>query len=705
MDIPNLKNLPVPQLEEFVLSMGEQKFRAKQILKWIYQKRLSDFNEMTNMPKTLRSALAEKSSIAKLDPHVILESSSGDAVKFGFVLPDTDLVSESVLLIDDDRRTACVSSQLGCGLGCTFCETAKLGFIRNLTQGEIIGQLIGINDYLADKGDKPVTNIVFMGMGEALSNFDSFISSLKIIMHEDAFNIGARRITVSTAGVIPSIEKLMREDLTIGLAISLNAWNNDLRSRYMPVNKKYPIEQLIQIAKRYYSQTGRRVTFEYVLIRGVTDTDEAAASLEKYLGGFPCKINLIPVNPVSTNTICASQDNVPASSSVQIANAQRLSSPGTGAVERFSDELHRRNLAATIRRSRGQDIMGACGQLTARLKNAAAALCVIVTLAFTLSFAQDDDGGPAAPKFHLFSRAVPPSPVSQSLAGAGTAMTLDGFGGLVNPALTNAALTGRNTKAAGVAAAGFGRTDSLFNQAVLPFAAVFSDQNGMMGAYYRYMRGDRGSAHGLTVNFAGTLFEQVDEQGAVEFGLNMRYEGSNRRHDTGLDAEGKTQTQVVHGKSVLLDIGFYQPRIYPGLDFALVINNVTGYIWTDIDGANQKEGWADAVHTAMTIGAVYTLPLWSQAALRLPFDVEFANLFTRSAPAKYVIRTGAEARIAKMYCVRFGYANAPENPLDMITGFNHKNLFFGGAGLSVESIQADFFIGRNEFGISASYWY
>ena len=340
------------QLEDFVLAMGEQKFRAKQIFKWVYQKRLPDFSDMTNMPKTLRSALAERADIDKLELRHILESSYGDAVKFGFLLTGSDYIAESVLLIDGDRRTACVSSQLGCGLGCAFCETAKLGFIRNLTQAEIVGQIIGINDYLAAKGDKLVTNVVFMGMGEALSNFDNFIASLGVIMHEDAFNIGARRITVSTAGVVPSIERLMKEDLTIGLAISLNAWNNEARGEYMPINRKYPIEDLTAIAKRYYNKTGRRVTFEYVLIDGVTDTLEAAGALQKLLGGFPCKINLIPVNPLGDNTA-----------------AGKFKSPDDREVDRFSDELHARGLSATIRRSRGQDIMGACGQLTMRSVN------------------------------------------------------------------------------------------------------------------------------------------------------------------------------------------------------------------------------------------------------------------------------------------------------------------------------------------------
>jgi 23S rRNA (adenine2503-C2)-methyltransferase len=280
--------------------------------------------------------------VDKLEARYILESKQGDAVKFGFVLPDLSGVVESVLLIDDDRRTACISSRLGCGLGCTFCETGKMGFTRNLTQEEILGQLVGINDFQVSRDDRVVTNIVFMGMGEALSNFDNFRSALSIIMNEDAFNIGARRITVSTAGVIPSIERLMEENLTIGLAISLNAWNNQLRSQYMPINDRYPIEMLVRIAKTYHNRTGRRVTFEYVVIDGVTNTSEAVNALESYLGGFPCKVNLIPLNP---------------------GGSMAVGEPGIAAVIQFSEQLHERGLAATVRRSRGQDIMGACGQL------------------------------------------------------------------------------------------------------------------------------------------------------------------------------------------------------------------------------------------------------------------------------------------------------------------------------------------------------
>ncbi|MDR2694419.1 MAG: 23S rRNA (adenine(2503)-C(2))-methyltransferase RlmN [Chitinispirillales bacterium] len=343
--LPNLKDLTLPRLEDFALSLGEQRFRAGQIFKWMYQKRLPDFSEMTNMPKTLRAALSDRASIAKLPPVRALESSAGDAVKFAFALDGSGYAVESVLLIDGERRTACLSSQLGCGLGCAFCETAKMGFIRNLTPSEILGQLVGMNDYQAARGDRVVTNIVFMGMGEALGNYDNFMAALSVIMHEDAFNVGARRITVSTAGVVPGIERLMGEGLTIGLAISLNAWNDDMRDGLMPINKKYPIAGLVDAAKRYYGRTGRRVTFEYVLIEGKTDTAEAAGALFGLLGGFPCKVNLIPVNPVDP----------------------RMAAPDDGAVWRFADALYGLGLAATVRRSRGRDIFGACGQLTAEL--------------------------------------------------------------------------------------------------------------------------------------------------------------------------------------------------------------------------------------------------------------------------------------------------------------------------------------------------
>lgn len=249
MEKDHLKNRSLANFKEAIVAMGEKQFRANQLIKWVYQKRIDTFDQMNNMPKALRDKLDQAFTIEKMKPLVIQKSIHGDAVKFGFSCIESSHVVESVLLSEGKRRTACLSSQLGCGLGCVFCETAKMGFIRNLSQEEIIGQLIGIDDYLAENSDIPVTNIVFMGMGEALSNFDNFRSSLDIIMNEETFGIGGRRITVSTAGVVPSIERLIGENLNIGLAISLNAYSNDQRNTLMPINKKYPIESLVSIAK------------------------------------------------------------------------------------------------------------------------------------------------------------------------------------------------------------------------------------------------------------------------------------------------------------------------------------------------------------------------------------------------------------------------------------------------------------------------
>lgn len=341
--LPHLKNLSVDELYAAVKVLGEPVFRARQILKWVYQKRVAVFDEMTTMSKTLRATLAQQFTVEKLELRKTVVSENRDAVKFTFRLCESSHSVECVLLYDGKRRTACLSSQLGCGLGCVFCATGQMGFIRNLTQEEILGQLIGINDYLVARGDKLVTNIVFMGMGEALSNFDVLRRVLHLIMHEDTFNIGGRRITVSTAGVVPSIDRLMKSDLNIGLAISLNAFSDEERSRLMPINRTYPIASLITAAREFYRKTGRRVTFEYVLIEGQTDTSEAAITLQRLLGGFPCKINLIPVNPGR--------------------GVEGIRPPSEKKLTRFADDLHRRGLSATVRKSRGRDISGACGQL------------------------------------------------------------------------------------------------------------------------------------------------------------------------------------------------------------------------------------------------------------------------------------------------------------------------------------------------------
>lgn len=343
----NLKNLGCRQLKEQLDSLGEPSFRYTQIMKWIYQKRVDEFDQMTNIAKATRERLKEQFTLQKLPVRAVAVSKQKDAVKFGFGLHDNPTIIESVLLYDRHRRTACISSQLGCGLGCVFCETGKQGFERNLTLEEVMGQLIGINDYLEQNGDKPITNIVFMGMGEALSNWEVFRAAIDIIMAEEALNIGGRKITVSTAGVVPSIDRLIAEDLNLGLAISLNTYRNDKRTRIMPINKTYPIESLVSAARRYFEATGRRVTFEYVVIAGENDTPEAAQSLGRLLGNLACKINLIPIN----------------------SSDKALVPPSSQKLESFADSLRQYGMGVTVRTSRGRDISGACGQLRARFSS------------------------------------------------------------------------------------------------------------------------------------------------------------------------------------------------------------------------------------------------------------------------------------------------------------------------------------------------
>ncbi|MFP4418138.1 MAG: 23S rRNA (adenine(2503)-C(2))-methyltransferase RlmN [Chitinispirillaceae bacterium] len=336
-----ITDLTISQLREEISGAGEPAFRARQIIKWVYQKRVSSYDQMRNVAKKSREKLSAMYSVRKLTPTFVLESDAGDAVKFGFSAGNGPLI-ESVLLYDKKRRTACISSQLGCALGCVFCETARLGFIRNLTLHEITGQLIAINDYIAEREDASITNIVFMGMGEALSNFDTFVSAVEIIMHEDGLNLGSRRITVSTAGVIPSIRKLRDTGLNLRLAISLNTYDDALRDKIMPINRRYKIAELVQAADDYARASGNPVTFEYVVISGENDTAEAVGRLKKLLHRVSCKINLIPVNPLTDN---------------------RLHEPTEEALQSFARALRNAGLAVTVRRSRGRDISGACGQL------------------------------------------------------------------------------------------------------------------------------------------------------------------------------------------------------------------------------------------------------------------------------------------------------------------------------------------------------
>mgnify|MGYP002749826306 CR=1 FL=1 len=342
MEREYITNISLDNLRKLLQEKGQPKFRYEQILRWVYQKRIDSFNEMKNLPKSLRDEFSHLFLISKLTIKALQESSDGSAVKFAFKTESDSYIIESVLLYDGKRRSLCISSQLGCGLGCTFCESAKIGFIRNLEQYEILGQIIAANDFLAERSDKLVTNLVFMGMGEALSNYSNFISSLNIMMDNSCFGIGGRKIAVSTAGVIPSLEKFLAEKINVNIAISLNSFSNEKRSKIMPVNKRYPIEDLVAFAVSYYKTARRMVTFEYVVIEQENDTLEAADTLMSILKKVPCKINLIPLND-SKNC--------------------EVKGPLENRLNNFASMLIERGLTVVVRKSRGRDIRGACGQL------------------------------------------------------------------------------------------------------------------------------------------------------------------------------------------------------------------------------------------------------------------------------------------------------------------------------------------------------
>lgn len=342
----SLYNYDNRELLALFKSLKQPAFRVKQIIDWMYGKFVSEFDEMRNIPHSLKGVLQEKYSLALPElVHTVGNPSQG-AVKFAF--KSADDLYESVILFSNKRRTLCVSSQIGCALGCQFCETAKLGFVRNLAVYEIVGQVIRANQYLKGVGEKPISNIVFMGMGEALSNFDNFKKTLSILTSETMLKLGTRKITVSTAGVVHNIQKLIDHKINIGLAISLNASSDAERSAIMPINDRYPIEALLNVAKAYADFRGRPVTFEYVVIANKNDSSESAEQLIRLLRGFPCKVNLIPLNDCTT---------------------EGLYRPSEEYIDLFSKKLHDGGLTVTVRRSGAQDIDGACGQLAGKLSS------------------------------------------------------------------------------------------------------------------------------------------------------------------------------------------------------------------------------------------------------------------------------------------------------------------------------------------------
>ncbi len=340
----NIKSLSISELRRYFESTGEKKYRANQLFKWLWGKGVESFHEMTDIKKEVREKLSEEFYIFRLKIIKILKSRDGTK-KYLFLTEDGNLI-ESVFIPDGRRRTVCVSSQIGCALGCRFCETGKDGLIRDLMFYEISQQVLEI---MKNTGER-ITNVVFMGMGEPLLNMDNVLSAIEILNSPMGMAIGKRRITISTAGVVPGIYSLMERGIKqIKLAVSLNSPFDEIRDNLMPINKKYPIKTLIKSIKDFVKFTGKRVTIEYVLIHGITDRREDAEELIRILRGIPLKINLIPYNPGGDGGF------IP---------------PSRKDVERFANHLFPHLPAVNIRRSRGQDIKGACGQLRAsHIKN------------------------------------------------------------------------------------------------------------------------------------------------------------------------------------------------------------------------------------------------------------------------------------------------------------------------------------------------
>jgi len=338
----NLKGLFLSELEDFLFSLGEKKYRARQLFRWIYQKRVSDFKAMTDLSLSLQLKLKEVAYISELKLIKSITSPLDQTTKFLFELEDGKRI-ESVLIQEGKRKTVCVSTQVGCPLGCQFCATGGMGFSRNLKASEIVDQVIQVGSLMSKlekQAGSRITNVVFMGMGEPLLNYQETLRSVRLI--NSGLDIGARRLTLSTAGLVPEIKKLAEEGLKIKLAIALNATTDRLRSRLMPINKKYPLTELLRAAKEYTEKTGKRLTFEYVLIAGVNDSLQDAQRLAKISRAIPCKINLLPFNPPPDS---------------------KFTRPIENRIERFKNFLYPHCPAVTVRESKGKDILAACGQL------------------------------------------------------------------------------------------------------------------------------------------------------------------------------------------------------------------------------------------------------------------------------------------------------------------------------------------------------
>ena len=339
---PSIYSLQLHELEEWLLSIGEKKFRTTQIFEWLYQKRVTSFEEMSNLSKSLRDKLEETYALTTLKT-IVQQTSSDGTMKFLFELHDGYSI-ETVLMKHEYGNSVCVTTQVGCRIGCTFCASTLGGLKRNLEAGEIVAQVVKVQQAL-DEMDERVSHVVIMGIGEPFDNFDEMLDFLKIINHDKALNIGARHITVSTSGIIPKIYKFADENLQINFAVSLHAPNTEIRSRLMPINRAYKLPDLMESIRYYINKTGRRVSFEYGLFGGVNDQVEHAEELAQLLKGMKCHVNLIPVN------------YVPERDYVRTPKEQ---------INLIEKTLKNLGVNVTVRREQGHDIDAACGQLRAK---------------------------------------------------------------------------------------------------------------------------------------------------------------------------------------------------------------------------------------------------------------------------------------------------------------------------------------------------
>ena len=345
----SLTDLTAAQLKEFVTSLGEPEYRTRQLQRWIYQGLASSFDEMTNLPKFFREKLTQKARLHNLTPTQEVTARDG-TVKVLFSLLDGRTIETALMPYPTPqgglRYTLCVSTQVGCPIGCAFCATGQQGFERNLTSGEILDQVLLFARRLRDqRSDAKIDNIVFMGMGEPMTNYDALWQAIEMLNAPDGFGLGARNMTISTSGLIPQIERLSKEKLQVGLAVSLHAATDELRGKLVPINRKYALKPLITACRDYFEKTGRRVSFEYILFEGINDSPKDARTLAHLIQGLNCHVNLIPANPTKQ---------------------REYRPPSQETVQAFEQELKRLRITCTVRARKGVDIDAGCGQLRSR---------------------------------------------------------------------------------------------------------------------------------------------------------------------------------------------------------------------------------------------------------------------------------------------------------------------------------------------------